>query len=89
MSVLAVTRGRKKTLYERLFRAPEYYLYDPFSQEFLAYCLQCGRYHEVHLDAACTIHSAVTGPSLGIRDGWLRWLSAEGVVVPTPRELAE
>jgi hypothetical protein len=26
---------------------------------------------------------------LGVRDGWLRWLTADGVVVPTPLERAE
>jgi uncharacterized protein (DUF3084 family) len=26
---------------------------------------------------------------LGVRDGWLRWLTADGVVVPTPLEWAE
>jgi len=39
MAVLVVARGRNKTLYERLFRAPEYYRYDPLSQEFFPYCL--------------------------------------------------
>jgi uncharacterized membrane protein len=26
---------------------------------------------------------------LGVRDGWLRWLTADGIVVPTPLEWAE
>jgi hypothetical protein len=51
--------------------------------------LQDGHYQEIHLDAARTVSSGVTGLLLGIRDGWLRWLTAEGVVLPTPRELAE
>ena len=84
-----IDKGEKKTLYERLFRTPEYYLYDPFSQEFVGYHVQDGRYQEIHPDAAHTIASGVTGLSLGIRAGWLRWLTTEGVVIPTPRELAE
>ena len=84
-----VDKGEKKILYERLFRTPEYYLYDPFSQEFVAYHLRDGRYQELHLDASRTVSSGVTGLLLGIRDGWLRWLTAEGVIIPTPRELAE
>ena len=84
-----VDKGEKKILYERLFRTPEYYLYDPFSQEFVAYHLRDGRYQELHLDASRTVSSGVTGLLLGIRDGWLRWLTAEGVMLPTPRELAE
>ena len=84
-----VDKGEKKVLYERLFRTPEYYLYDPFSQEFVACYLRDGRYQEVLPDAARTVSSGVTGLSLGIRDGWLRWLTAEGVIITTPRELAE
>src|SRR5919198_1265451 len=84
-----VDKGEKKELYEQLFRTPEYYLYDPFSQEFVAYHLRDGRYQELHLDASRTVSSGVTGLLLGIRDGWLRWLTAEGVMLPTPRELAE
>jgi len=84
-----VDKGEKKVLYERLFRTPEYYLYDPFSQEFVAYHLWDGRYQAILPDAAHTVSSGMTGLSLGIRDGWLRWLTAEGVIIPTPRELAE
>ncbi len=84
-----VDKGEKKVLYERLFRTPEYYLYDPFSQEFMAYRLQDGRYREVRPDAERKIFSGATELYLGIRDGWLRWLTAEGVIVPTPSELAE
>ena len=47
------------------------------------------RYHEVELDAERKIYSAATGLYLGIREGWLRWLTVEGAVVPTPLELAE
>jgi len=84
-----VDKDEKKDLYARLFRTPEYYLYDPFSQEFLGYWLQGGTYQEIQPDATRTIVSRMTGLALGIRHGWLRWLTAEGVVLPTPRELAE
>ena len=84
-----VDKGEKKALYEQLFRTPEYYLYDPFSQEFIGYYLHGGHYQEVQPDAEQKIFSAVAGLYLGVRDGWLRWLSADGVVVPTPLEWAE
>jgi hypothetical protein len=35
------------------------------------------------------IYSVVTGLYVGVREGWLRWLTTAGVVVPTPREWAE
>jgi hypothetical protein len=43
----------------------------------------------VQQDAEQKTFSAVTGLYLGVRDGWLRWLTADGVVVPTPLEWAE
>jgi hypothetical protein len=64
-------------------------MYDPFSQEFTGYHLQGVRYHEVTADAEQKIYSAVTGLYLGIHAGWLRWLTADGIIVPTPREWAE
>jgi Uma2 family endonuclease len=84
-----VDKGEKKELYEQLFRTPEYYLYDPFSQEFIGYYLYGGHYQEVQPDAEQKIFSAATGLYLGVRDGWLRWLTADGIVVPTPLEWAE
>jgi Uma2 family endonuclease len=84
-----VDKGEKKALYEQTFRTQEYYLYDPFSQEFTSYHLQGVRYHEVQPDTEQKVYSAVTGLYLGVRAGWLRWLTGEGAVVPTPREWAE
>src|SRR6185295_18577492 len=84
----AIDKGEKKALYEGLFRTAEYYLYDPWSQEFIGYHLHGMHYHEVELDAEQKIYSTATGLYLGIREGWLRWLTVEGAVVPTPLELA-
>jgi Uma2 family endonuclease len=88
-STREVDQGEKKALYERMFRTQEYYLYDPFSQEFLGYHLQGIHYQERQPDAQRQIYSVVTGLYVGIREGWLRWLTTAGVVVPTPREWAE
>jgi Uma2 family endonuclease len=84
-----VDKGVKKDLYEGLFRTAEYYLYDPWSQEFIGYHLHGLHYHEVKPDAEQKISSTVTGLYLGLREGWLRWLTVEGAVLPTPLELAE
>jgi Uma2 family endonuclease len=88
-STREVDKGEKKALYERMFRTQEYYLYDPFSQEFLGYHLQGIRYQEMQPDAEQRIYSVVTGLYVGVREGWLRWLTTTGMVVPTPREWAE
>jgi Uma2 family endonuclease len=87
-STREVDKGEKKNLYARLFRTTEYYLYDPFSQEFIAYHLHAGDYQEVAPDAEGKCYSPTTGLYLGIRDGWLRWFTAEGTLVPTTSELA-
>jgi Uma2 family endonuclease len=88
-STRAIDKGAKKQLYAHLFRTAEYYLYDPFSHEFLGYGLQGMEYQEIEPDADGRIYSAVTGLFLGVKDGWLRWITAHGTVVPTPQELAE
>ena len=88
-STRARDKGDKKALYARHLRTAEYYLYDPFSQEFTGYRLQGLEYQEITPDAERTIFSAVTGLSLGVRDQRLRWIAADGNVVPTPQELAQ
>jgi len=84
-----IDKGEKKTLYERVFRTAEYYLYDPFSQEFLGYHLQGAHYRGVEPDADGKIFSPVTDLYLATREGWLRWLTREGQVLPTGWELAQ
>ena len=82
-------KGMKKELYEKVFRTEEYYLYDPHSQEFIGNHLKVGRYEEVMPDREGKIYSPVTGLYLAVRGEWLRWLTPEGVILPTPMELAE
>jgi len=84
-----VDKGEKKTLYERVFRTGEYYLFDPFSQEFRGYHLQGAYYEGVEPDEEGKIYSSVTGLYLIVREGWLRWMTKEGEILPTPWELAQ
>jgi len=84
-----VDKGEKKVLYARVFRTAEYYLYDPFSQEFVGYHLHGAHYEEAEPDAQGRISSPVTGLSLVPHNKWLRWMTAEGQVLPSPMELAE
>jgi hypothetical protein len=84
-------KAEKKALYERVFHTGEYYLYDPFSQEFIGYHLQGPSFHyeEVKPDAANKIYSPTTGLALVVQNNWLRWMTREGTLLPTPMELAE
>lgn len=88
-STRARDKNEKKTLYARHLRTAEYYLYDPFSQEFAGYRLQGLEYTEVTPDAERTIYSHVTGLYLGVRAQRLRWITTDGAIVPTPQELAQ
>jgi Uma2 family endonuclease len=88
-STREVDKGEKKKLYERVFHTTEYYLYDPFSYEFVGYHLQGGYYQERAPDTEGKIFSPITGLYLVRHEGWLRWMTAEGKLVPTPQELAD
>jgi Uma2 family endonuclease len=82
-------KREKKALYERVFHTPEYYLYDPVSQEFVSYHLQSARYQRVEPDEEGRVYSPSTNLYLAVRDEWLRWMTPAGVLLPTPLELAE
>ena len=84
-----VDKGEKKTLYERVFHTGEYYLYDPFSQEFTGYHLHGAHYEEVVPDEQRRIYSPAAGLYLAVHDEWLRWMTLEGELVPTPQELVD
>ena len=88
-STRAVDKGEKKALYERVFHTSEYYLYDPFSQEFTAYHLHGTRYQEIAPDERGRLYSPAAELCLTVHEDWLRWMTPEGELIPTPQELAD
>jgi uncharacterized protein (DUF3084 family) len=64
-------------------------LYDPYSQAFTGYQLRGNQYIEIEADEEARIYSEVTGLYVGVREGWLRWITLEGEVVASPAERAE
>ena len=88
-STRAVDKGEKKALYERVFRPGEYDLYDPFSQEFTCYHLRATRYAERTPDEQGRLYSPAAGLYPAVHKDWLRWMTPEGAIVPTPQELAD
>jgi Uma2 family endonuclease len=84
-----IDKGKKKELYERIFRTPEYYLFDPFTQEFIGLKLRDGSYEEELPDKEGKIYSKVTELYLIVKDGGLRWMTREGVILPTLSERAD
>lgn len=87
-STQKIDKEEKKALYEQVFRTGEYYLYDPESQEFLGYRLHGMHYESIAPDDQGRMYSPATNLYLAVRDNWLRWLTPEGALLPTPEELA-
>lgn len=89
-------RGEKKRIYQDDIGVEEYFWYDPLTGELAGFRRRDGRYEPLAPDAAGRLPCAVLGLTLVIWEGtyqgvhgrWLRWATAEGVLLPT-REEAE
>ncbi|HEX3532192.1 MAG TPA: Uma2 family endonuclease [Thermoanaerobaculia bacterium] len=96
-STKEVDRTTKKDLYARIFRTPEYFLYEPATGELEGFSLVGGRYQRLFPDAENRIWSAKLGLKLGLWHGlrtavettWVRLFDADGRLVPTKNEAAE
>jgi Uma2 family endonuclease len=92
-----IDKGEKMRIYSQLWKTPEYYLFDPWSQEFLGYRLTKGRYQRIkpdeHGDLECQWLGLKLGVRFGLHDGeqthWLRWLTGRGKVLPSAEEVAK
>jgi Uma2 family endonuclease len=97
-STEAVDRGDKMRIYAHLLHVSSYYLFDPLTGLLEGYQLDTNTRSYVRMaplpdgDLPC----AVLGLRLGVRRGryqgvaadWLRWLDAQGRVLPTDEERA-
>lgn len=87
----------KKDLYERVFRTPEYYCYDPDRRELRGWQLVKTRYEALAANERGWLWSERLGLWLGLWEGrylgdegvWLRFYTAEGELLPTFEERAE
>jgi len=88
-------RGRKKQVYERIIRVPDYFLYDPTDHRFEGFRLaEDGAYHTIAPDAEGRLESRATGLLLGRWTGahkkrqatWLRLFDRDGRMIPTAEE---
>jgi Uma2 family endonuclease len=87
----AVDRGEKMKIYGSVLRVPEYFLFDPLVGTLEGYRLDLGTGTYVRLDPdpLGRIPSQQLGLGLGVVDGWLRWITPEGDLLPTPVERAD
>jgi Uma2 family endonuclease len=96
-------RGEKKDLYERTFKLPNYFIYNPFKPDSLeGWQLDATqRYQPLTPNAQGWLWCEVLGLWLGTWEGvidnepcvgtchWLRFYDAQGNLVPLPEEAAE
>jgi len=79
----------KKKIYQDTFRTPDYFWFDPYSQEFAGFHLVDGKYQPLEPNHQGHLWSQQLGLSIGIHQGLLRFFTPEGQLVPTPEETAE
>jgi Uma2 family endonuclease len=87
-STAAVDRGVKKQLYQDTFRTPDYFWFDPNTQEFCGFHLVDGQYQELIPDQRGWLWSEQLQLFLGIQDGKLRFFTPTGQLVLVPQEAA-
>jgi Uma2 family endonuclease len=81
-------RGEKKTLYQSVWRVPEYFWFDPVTLEFQGFQLLQGEYQPISPHPQGWLWSQELGCYLGISDRVLRLFSNSGQLLPLPEEEA-
>lgn len=85
-STASVDKGAKKTLYQDVWRVPEYYWFHPETLEFAGFHLVDGHYEEIVPIESDRLPSEQLGLELGIYARQLRWFTLEGELIPLPEE---
>ncbi len=85
-STAAVDKGTKKTLYQDVWRVPEYYWFHPDTLEFAGFHLVDGRYEPITPTENGRLTSEQLELELGIYERQLRWFTVEGDLIPLPEE---
>jgi Uma2 family endonuclease len=93
-STAKVDRTTKRELYERVFRTPEYFLYDPQTEELEGFRLLDGSYQPLKADAQGRLWSRELalwlgrwrGRRNGLEASWLRLYDGDGRLLPTAEE---
>ena len=88
-STAEVDRTEKKTLYQSVWRVPEYFWFDPVSLEFRGFSLTHGIYEPIVSTSEGWLWSEELGIYLGIAADRLRLFAVDGQIIPFPEEAAE
>jgi Uma2 family endonuclease len=87
-STAAVDKGKKKDLYQNVWRAPDYFWFHPQTMEFAGFHLVDGQYQPIPATEE-RLWSEQLGLFLGIHAQQLRLFTADGVLIPLPEEQAQ
>jgi Uma2 family endonuclease len=88
-STAATDRNLKKQIYQDTFRTPEYFWFDPNNLEFAGFVLVAGKYQALEPNLQGWLWSQQLELFLGVEQENLRFFTAGGELVPTPKEVAE
>ena len=80
-------RGLKKEIYQNTFRTSDYFWFDPYSLEFAGFHLLDRQYEPLNPNEVGYLWSKQLGLYLGIREGLLRFFTAQGELVLRPEEV--
>jgi len=88
-STAGVDRTDKKSLYQNIFRTPEYFWFSPMTLEFTGFRHSGQQYEPILPDERGWRWSEVLELYLGVANHQLRYFNLTGDLIPTPAEAAE
>ncbi|WP_224095061.1 Uma2 family endonuclease [Nostoc sp. MS1] len=88
-STAKTDRGLKKTIYQDTFRTPDYFWFDPYTQEFAGFHILDGKYEPLQANEQGYLWSQQLELYLGVHQGLVRFFTVDGELVPTPEEEAQ
>ncbi len=87
-STAEVDRTEKKSIYQSVWRIPEYFWFDPYSLEFRGFSLVEGVYQPIAPTHEGWLWSQELGVYLGIANDRLRLMTPDGELLSFPEEAA-
>jgi Uma2 family endonuclease len=85
-STATIDKGKKKDLYQDVWRVPDYFWFHPETMEFAGFHLVNGRYEAIAPTDDGWLWSEQLGLYLGIYGQQLRWFTEQGQLIPLPEE---
>ncbi|MEB3358420.1 MAG: Uma2 family endonuclease [Synechococcales bacterium] len=88
-STRQVDKGPKKTLYQNIFRTPDYFWFDPDTLMVEGFHLVDGRYEPIQPTEQGWLWSEQLELYLGVYENRLRFFTSDGELIPSLEELAD